>query len=98
MKKNDVAQALQVYAILNAIAGIFLGFSLMQSLGTGTGIIVIAAVAVSSFVIYAFGEIIQLLQNISDNTRHTTSQLGTLNSSVTANQDTQTVEDDLPEL
>jgi hypothetical protein len=62
---------LKGYAILNAIAGVILALVVTNGLKSGAGLIafsIIAVVAIASFSIYAFGEVVQLLQDIKDNT------------------------------
>lgn len=70
---NKVANILKNYAWLNACCGVLLGggyFGLYEE-EIGLAIMAIAIVAVVSFGIYAFGEVIQLLQDIKDNTMAT---------------------------
>ena len=75
--KNKVAEILKGYAIVNALAGVILGIiyavgvnKFFSSGGTAIAIFVLfaSATAVASFGIYAFGELIQLLQDIKNNT------------------------------
>ena len=76
-KENGVASILKVYGVLNGIACVFIGFYLNSNLPYGfeyLWIVEIAAGIVVSFLIYAFGEAIQLLQDIGDNTRTDTLQ------------------------
>ncbi len=68
---NIVAKVLQVYAYLNVAAGLILAFQLNKELGAMVAWFVFAAVLVASFFIFALGEIIDLLQNLKDNTNKT---------------------------
>ena len=68
-RKNTVAKILQIYAIINAVAGAILMFILADSLEWTIALIWFALVLVVSFFIYAFGEIIELLTEIKLNTR-----------------------------
>ena len=72
---NIVAKILQVYAYLNAAAGVIVALLLGKELGkldtavaTYVAIYFLAAVLVASFLIFALGEIIDLLQNVKENT------------------------------
>ncbi len=68
--KNTVAAILKAYCIINGVIGIILGIVLWNSLPHSFGylsIIEIAACIVISFLIYAFGETIQLLHDIKLN-------------------------------
>lgn len=64
--KNLAAQVLKIYAVVNGAAGI-LALTLLDRLGVLAIVLVMASV-VASFGIYAAGEALQLLQNISSNT------------------------------
>lgn len=64
--KNLAAQVLKIYAVINGIAGIW-ALTLFERMGTLAIVLVMASV-VASFGIYAAGEALQLLQNISSNT------------------------------
>ena len=69
--KNIVAKILQVYAYLNTAAGLVVALQLnkkLGELGTVVAIYLFAAVLVASFLIFALGEIIDLLQNVKENT------------------------------
>lgn len=69
--KNVVAKILQVYAYLNTAAGVIVALLLgkeLGELGTVVAIYLFAAVLVASFLIFALGEIIDLLQNVKENT------------------------------
>ena len=64
--QNIVAKVLQVYAYLNTVAGFILALAFAEEVVIA---VVIAAVAlVISFLIYALGEIIDLLERIKANT------------------------------
>ena len=65
---NTVASIMKIFAIINAIGGIVLGIMLGDNYGAGIGLTAVFAVAVASFFIYAFGEVIDLLQDIKYNT------------------------------
>ena len=69
MKSNNiVAKILQVYAYVNAASGLILALALNEELGAVLAWIMFALVLVASFLIYALGEIIDLLQNLKENT------------------------------
>ena len=67
---NIVAKVLQVYAYLNAAAGFVLTLLLNEELDLGAVevSIILATVLVVNFFIFALGEVIDLLQNLKDNT------------------------------
>ena len=72
---NIVAKILQVYAYLNTAAGVIVALLLGKELGkldtavaTYVAIWFFAAVLVASFLIFALGEIIDLLQTVKENT------------------------------
>ena len=93
MNKNIVAQILKIYAIVNAVVGLFIFLSMQESYVDSIeslSFVVLGACIVVSFGIYAFGEVIQLLQDIKDNTQ------GTINS-VSKSSDNN-VSDDLPNI
>lgn len=69
--KNVVAKILQVYAYLNTAAGLVVALQLnkkLGELGTVVAVYLFAAVLVASFLIFALGEIVDLLQNVKENT------------------------------
>lgn len=66
---NIVAKIIQVYAYLNAIAGVILAFILSDDVGGVVAFLWFAVVLVVSFLLYAFGEVIDLLHEIKKNTR-----------------------------
>lgn len=75
--KNIVAKIIQVYAWVNAGAGVISTFLVgnfladelrLYETGWVIAIFYLAAVILSSFLLYAFGEIIDLLQEIKSNT------------------------------
>lgn len=70
---NLVAKILQVYAWINAIAGLVL--ALIGGLSTALAIALLAVVLFSSFMLYAFGEIIDLLHEIKRNTGKATERI-----------------------
>ena len=70
--KNTVASVLQIYAIINAICGLFLAIRMANDYYSGAaGFLLFGAVLVASGFIYAFGEVIKLLHEIKLNTRKT---------------------------
>ena len=64
--KNLAAQVLKIYAVVNGAAGI-LALTLLDRLGVLAIVLALASI-LASFGIYAAGEALQLLQNISSNT------------------------------
>ena len=68
---NTVAKILKVYAIINAVAGCILGLIAADTFNGALVALFIGLCIVTSFVIYAFGEVIQLLQDIKDGTKGT---------------------------
>ena len=65
---NIVVKILQVYAYVNGAVGIILALLLVEDLGALVAAIVFASVLVVNFLIFALGEIIDLLQNLKENT------------------------------
>lgn len=65
---NIVAKILQVYAYVNAASGLILALALNKELGALLAWIMFALTLVASFFIFALGEIIDLLQNLKENT------------------------------
>lgn len=75
--QNMVAKILKIYAIVNAVAGLIIGLFWLSEdveLLSILSIFFIGLCLVFSFGIYAFGEVVQLLQDIKDGTQ------GTMNS------------------
>lgn len=68
---NIVAKILQVYAYANAAAGMILTLSLVEDWGAVVAAIFFASSLVVNFLIFALGEIIDLLQTIKENTNGT---------------------------
>ncbi len=69
--KNTVATILKGYAIVHAIAGLTMAMMFARP-GQGiTTLVWMASVLITSFIIYAFGEVIGLLQDIKTNTAKT---------------------------
>ena len=71
---NIVARILQVYAYLNTAAGVIVALLLgkeLGELGTVVAIYLFAAGLVASILIFALGEIIDLLQTLKENTNGT---------------------------
>ena len=67
--QNMIAKILKIYAIVNAVAGLFIFLSMQDSyvdLINSLSFVVLGLCLVFSFGIYAFGEVIQLLQDIKD--------------------------------
>lgn len=73
--QNTVAKILKIYAVINAICGLILGLYLRGESNDpiifGICIYFIVACVIASFGVYAFGEVVQLLQDIKDGTNHT---------------------------
>lgn len=71
-EKNTVASVLQVYAIINAICGLFLALRMADDYYSGVAVFLLfGTVLVASGFIYALGEVIKLLHEIKLNTRKT---------------------------
>lgn len=68
---NIVAKILQVYAYVNCAAGMILTLSLVAVWGAVAAAIFFAISLVVNFLIFALGEIIDLLQTIKENTNGT---------------------------
>ena len=66
--KNKVAKLLQGYACLNAGCGVLLAGFLIDSIGGMLAFCVGFACLISSFLIYALGEVVELLNQIKENT------------------------------
>lgn len=86
---NTVAVIMWVYAIVNAVVGIIFGCSMYDTY-EGLSILFIAVTVVFSFGSYAVGEIIQLLQDIKDNTN------GAIQPITLSQKQSSSVDDDLP--
>ena len=71
--KNKVARILKIYSILNVIGGFiisrYLAWNMPGTIADGMAWGYFAAVIVVSFLIYAFGELIDLLEQIKENTK-----------------------------
>ena len=65
---NVVARIIQVYAYLNAIGGAISALSIKDDVGGIIAFLWFAVVLVASFLLYAFGEVIDLLHEIKQNT------------------------------
>lgn len=63
-EKNIVAMIFKVYAILNFVGGFMLAIDLIEEMG----ILLVGGLLVVSFLIYAIGEVVQLLDDIKQNT------------------------------
>ena len=71
-KLLSFASVLQVYAIINAICGLFLALRMADDYYSGAvGFLLFGTVLVASGFIYALGEVIKLLHEIKLNTRKT---------------------------
>ena len=75
---NIVAKVLQVYAYVNGAAGMILTLSLVEDWGAVVAAIFFASSLVVNFLIFALGEIIDLLQTIKENTNGTQAVLDEL--------------------
>lgn len=73
MKENKVAKTLKAYAILNAIGAVLVAIALNNNLpmniSSEIAWVFFFASAFVSFLIYSFGEVIQLLQDIKNTTK-----------------------------
>lgn len=67
--KNRISKIAKVFGIVTASMGGILGLYYMIDYDGTIGAIVLVAGLISGFFFYAFGEIIQLLQDIKDNTK-----------------------------
>lgn len=72
---NIVAKNLQVYAWFNALCGLFLSIFVGDQFSMYVAILFLAVVLFSSFMLYAFGEIIDLLHEIKRNTGKATERI-----------------------
>ena len=68
---NIVAKILQVYAYVNGAVEMILTLSLVEDWGAVVADIFFASTLVVNFLIFALGEIIDLLQTIKENTNGT---------------------------
>lgn len=68
---NIVAKILQVYAYVNAAVEMILTLSLVEDWGAVVAAIFFASSLVVNFLIFALGEIIDLLQTLKENTNGT---------------------------
>lgn len=75
---NIVAKILQVYAYVNAASGLILALALNEELGAVVAWVVFVLTLVASFFIFALGEIIDLLQNLKENTNERQEVIGEL--------------------
>ena len=70
---NKVAKILKIYSILNVIGGIVVAIVLADNLpypvSDSIALLYLSLVVVISFSIYAFGEVVDLLAQIRDNTK-----------------------------
>lgn len=65
---NGVAKFIQGYAVFNAFAWVILMFIIAAVINWGVALGTFVVGLFVSFLLYAFGEIIHLLQGIKDNT------------------------------
>ena len=68
---NIVAKILQVYAYVNGAVEMILTLTLVEEWGAVVAAIFFASTLVVNFLIFALGEIIDLLQTIKENTNGT---------------------------
>lgn len=68
---NIVAKILQVYAYVNGAVEMILTLSLVEDWGAVVAAIFFASSLVVNFLIFALGEIIDLLQTLKENTNGT---------------------------
>lgn len=67
---NIIANVIKFIAVIVVIAGIIIGIISIDALNSGTiAVVIIIASIISSVLFYAIGEIIQILQNIENNTK-----------------------------
>lgn len=89
--ENNVAKVLKIYAIVNAACGFLLGLYFRgesdNPIIVGICIYFIATSIIASFGIYAFGEVVQLLQDIKDGTNQTANTIQVQATSVNNNDD-----------
>ena len=88
--QNTVAKILKIYSIINFAACFFLGCFLFEGLGSLVFAIWLAASICINFVIYACGELLQLLHDIKLNTANTATATSVTPAPV--------IPDELPEL
>ena len=68
--KNTVAQILKIYAIINFFCCLILSIVIGDKVNiNGIGIYFFAASLVTNFIIFAIGEVVQLLHDIKINTQ-----------------------------
>ena len=79
--RNMVANVIKIYAIINAVCGLFLAIVVHKIFDDGfiTFAVLIWGLVIS-FTIYAVGEVISLLQDIKDQTEATKENTGEYNS------------------
>ena len=69
MQKNKVAAFLKAYAVVNAVCGVLLVLFVMIELDPFLSVLIFFGTALASGLIYAVGEIVDLLEEIRWNTR-----------------------------
>lgn len=67
--KNKTAKLIKIIAVLEIIIGFLIGLVFIENLSGAMACIIMGTCVISGIFIYAFGEIIQLLQNIANNTK-----------------------------
>lgn len=70
-QRNTVATILQTYAVINAIVGVIIAMVIGDVIAV-YGVLFFACCLVASFLLYSFGEVIELLHEIRLNTSNTT--------------------------
>lgn len=67
--KSKIAKFIKIIAVLEIIVGFLSGLIFIENLGGVIACIIIGTCVISGIFIYALGEIIQLLQDIANNTK-----------------------------
>lgn len=68
-ERNKIVKPIKIIAVLEIIIGFLSGLIFIEKLGGVIACIIIGTCVILGIFIYAFGEIIQLLQDIASNTR-----------------------------
>lgn len=69
-QRNTVATILQTYAVINAIVGVIIAMVIGDVVAV-YGVLFFACCLVASFLLYSFGEVIEILHEIRLNTNKT---------------------------
>ncbi len=72
---NTVAKVLKIYGIINGVASVIFAIILYNNLPGNFDylwIVALSAGIVASFLVYAFGEVVQILHDIRENTQNVT--------------------------